>query len=147
MPDKRPKLRESIPRGKHAVVSQAPRDDDDLRVSWRFGDADRNGTWAWSAENISEREAHEILAFAAEMDKLTWAVCSQGWRPHRKRIDAADVCHEAQERLRAIRRDDVDHLEEFHMSGPERIWGIRAGHVFHVLWWDPGHTVYPSDRD
>lgn len=147
MSPKRPKIGQEFPTGKRAVVGRDIRDDDNLRVSWRFGDADRNGTWAWSAENISEREAHEILVFVAEMDKLTWAACSQGWRPHRKRIDTTGICDEAQERLRAIHKDDLDHLEEFHMSGPERIWGIRVGHVFHVLWWDARHTVYPSDRD
>lgn len=145
MPAKRPKVLQSFPTGKRAVVAQLPREDNDLRVSWRFGDADRNGRWRWSA--VTEGEAPAILTFLSEMDKLTWAEAQQGWRPRAKRVETSGICADAQARLVDLTKDDLDHLDEWRLSGPERIWGIRAGHVCHVLWWDPDHSVWPSDPD
>lgn len=146
MSRKRPVVREAIPKGKHARVAQRTDEDDSLRVSWRFGDADRNGRWAWHPEAIAPEQASDILHFLAEMDKLTWAVAMEGWRPRRKRVEAGGICKEAQERLIALQKEELDELEEWRLSGPERIWGIRDGHVCHVLWWDPEHTVWPSDK-
>lgn len=32
-------------------------------------------------------------------------------------------------------------------SGPLRLHGIRVGHEFHVLWWDPKHEVWPENKN
>ena len=31
------------------------------------------------------------------------------------------------------------------LSGTKRLWGFRKDGVFYVLWWDPDHTVYPTE--
>ncbi len=145
-PNKRPRVREAIPAGKRPVVTQATSEDDSLRVSWRFGDADRNGHWAWSRETMSPEDARDVLEFIHEMDKLTWAAASVGHRARAKRIDVSGICADAQRRLLDISRDDVEWLWEWHITGPKRIWGWRTGHVCHILWWDPEHTVWPTTR-
>jgi hypothetical protein len=145
--DKRARVREQIPTGKRAVVVQSVRDDDSVRVSWRLGDADLNGRWRWTVHNITPAHALEILGFMAEMDKLTWAQAQQGWRPKAKRVETAGICAEAQGRLAHLALDDLEHLEEWHMGGAERIWGFRVGHICHVLWWDADHSVWPSEPD
>lgn len=78
------------------------------------------------------------------MDKLTWAEASTGYRPRCKTIPSTQLCDQAQQRLVALRRDDEDFLVEFHLTGTQRIWGIRRGSMCHVLWWDPDHSVCPS---
>jgi hypothetical protein len=40
--------------------------------------------------------------------------------------------------------DEVEYLHEYHMSGPERIWGIREGNICLVLWCAPDHSVWPT---
>ena len=30
------------------------------------------------------------------------------------------------------------------MGGKQRLWGFLRAGVFHVLWWDPEHQIYPS---
>ncbi len=145
MSAKRVRVREPIPTGKRAVVTQTPREDDSVRISWRLGDADLNGQWRWTQENIGADRAMEVLAFMAEMDKLSWAAAQQGWRPRAKRVDTVGICAEAQDRLVQLAKDDLDHLEEWRMGGAQRIWGFRIGHICHVLWWDPDHSVWPSE--
>jgi hypothetical protein len=33
----------------------------------------------------------------------------------------------------------------FRVAGGKRLWGFRNGRVFHAIWWDPDHAVYPTD--
>jgi hypothetical protein len=143
-PRKQPRVGIEFPRGKRAVIAQPAQEDDSQRVSWRFGDGDRGGTWPWEPSGFAAEVALELLTFLAEMDKMTWAECSQSWKPRRKRVEASGISAEAQDRLRSIHKDDTEFLEEFRVSGPGRIWAIRVGHVCHVLWWDPEHTVWPT---
>jgi hypothetical protein len=49
-------------------------------------------------------------------------------------------------RLTALQLDDVEDLWEFHLGGETRVWGIRRGAVCYLLWWDPGHEVWPSTK-
>ena len=130
---------------KSARYVESTREDDDRRISWRFGSADLGGTWRWTSRDIGA-DLPEVVAFLAEMDKLTWAEAQQGWRPKAKRVEAAGICSEAQECLRRLGLE-VEYLHEWHVSGARRIWGVREGHVCNVLWWDPEHTVWPSEPD
>jgi hypothetical protein len=38
---------------------------------------------------------------------------------------------------------DAERVFSFHITSTRRLWGVREGPVFRVLWWDPDHTVYP----
>jgi len=145
---KRARVSQSIQVGKNPVVTQSTQEDNTRRVSWRFGDADLNGRWRWTEENIG-KDALKVLKFLAEMDKLTWAEAQQGHRPRLKRVETAGICAEAQSRLRSLGRVDLEYLYEWHLSGPERIWGSResGSDICHVLWWDSDHSVWPSERD
>jgi hypothetical protein len=59
-----------------------------------------------------------------------------------KDIPTEHVCHEAQERLEALGRDDYDVLDELRLPTEKwRAWGVVQGAVFYFLWWDPDHTV------
>lgn len=61
-------------------------------------------------------------------------------------VTVSTISNEAQKRLRDIQQDDIDELFSLRLSGTERIWGIRDGRVFYVLWWDPEHTVCPAHK-
>ena len=50
------------------------------------------------------------------------------------------------DRIRMLPADIVEQIRAagiMRMNMP-RIWGARRGDVFHVLWWDPEHEVWPS---
>ena len=63
-----------------------------------------------------------------------------------KRIPAENMCKEAQARLTELELDDHGALWELRLSGAPRIWGLRSGHVFYPVWWDPDHSVCPSNK-
>lgn len=100
------------------------------------------------------KDAWEILDFMCETSKLTWGeIMSQMTGPyHRRRpkhnsYNFGAVCATAQCRLAELRLDEIfEEFFRFRLSGEKRLWGFRTGDVFHLLWWDPDHGVYPTER-
>ncbi|MEV5686564.1 hypothetical protein AB0L68_25685 [Streptomyces sp. NPDC052164] len=39
---------------------------------------------------------------------------------------------------------DATRIQRLEFTGTQRLYGFPVGNVFHVLWWDPSHEVYPS---
>ncbi len=68
---------------------------------------------------------------------------------HRKHHDQpiTSLVAEAQEDIRRARLDETfgEDIFRFRISGEKRLWGFRSGRVFHVVWWDPDHRVYPTE--
>ncbi|MGW1588316.1 hypothetical protein [Streptomyces sp. NPDC002386] len=54
------------------------------------------------------------------------------------RLDA-----EALTRLEEVGLSDLTKLGRFRLTGKSRLYGVMEGNVFHVLWWDPHHQIYP----
>lgn len=54
---------------------------------------------------------------------------------------------DARARLEAARLADQTQISRLQLSGPERLYGFRDEHnVFHVVWWDPRHEIWPSTK-
>ena len=54
-----------------------------------------------------------------------------------------DICQEAQNRLFAIKLDDLDEVFRFRITNKERLYGFIIGNTFHTLWFDPTHDIFP----
>ena len=53
---------------------------------------------------------------------------------------------EAQKRLTDLHLDETfEDLFRFRVGGKKRLWGFEVDGVFHVLWWDAEHQVYPTE--
>lgn len=48
----------------------------------------------------------------------------------------------AQERLYAIRKDDVDEIFSLRLEGEDRIYGFLKEGVLDIIWYDPKHEIY-----
>jgi hypothetical protein len=92
-----------------------------------------------------------ILDFLCEIARLTWADIEaqrSGTRErhkkhHDQQLDTLDD-DDAVAFVRQNKLDEIfgDSIFRFRMTGEQRLWGFRDGHVFHVLFWDPGHQGY-----
>lgn len=119
---------------------------------WRLSliDLDHAGSWSWA---IDEAALRQITTFLSEMEKLTWTeIKAQMFNSkngsHRKHHPMAPglLCSEAQQRLRALRLDDLDELFRFRLGNKPRLWGVVDDDgTFYPVWWDPEHRVYPAD--
>ncbi len=114
---------------------------DSNHISWRFSKVDRDGKWKCSLNALGEDKTKEIIRKLKDFDSMTWGDF-KGKRRHS--IPVNTISREAKKRLEDIQRDDIDVLFSVGISGKERIWGVREGDVFSILWWDPEHEVYPS---
>ena len=129
--------------GKKAVL-QSDTSDRDARVSWRIGYLDHDHPdWGWSRldpaalaelrEKLSHYEDSRMTEFFSPIGRA-------------KPVGVDAISPAAQKRLLELERDDQDELWEIRLSARARVWGLRRGPVFHLLWWDPEHTVCPSRK-
>lgn len=156
MSPKRPKSRLKPPKGGGA---QQPKsrlkpgpDSGEHRVTFSFQHADLRyeGEWGWP----TPEEALELFGFLADIGRSTWnevrAMQTGGKHRHRKHHEhpLSSVCPTAQQRLAELHLDEVfEELFRFRLGGENRLWGFVVDGVFYVLWWDPDHNVYPTEKN
>ena len=67
------------------------------------------------------------------------------WGYPGKDYDIEDIpIQDARDRLDAIGLADMTKISVFRLSGVLRLYGFRRENVFHVVWWDPPHQIWPS---
>jgi len=106
---------------------------------FRTDQMDMEGEWGWSKFNIIHLK--EFLTKIFESQKLNWQTLYQK-KSHL--VDIVKLVPNAQKRLQKIGKDDIDQLYSLRISGKKRIWGIKEGNLFWLLWWDPEHEVCES---
>ena len=127
------------------IATALGRDADEGYPSFSLRYVDKNGSWSWNG--VSSQDKARILDFMGDMCVLSWAEIAQqrdnrGKKHHYQ--EAQSIATSAQGRLTGL-EDEVDYLFRFRLGSRERLWGIRKYGVFYVLWWDPEHTVYPTE--
>lgn len=121
---------------------QEPALEDGHPLAWRFSGSDRDGPFSWKIkDNAKFREVIEKLY---EFEGKNWSEITQGGSHP---IEVSKLCDDAKKRLVELKRDDLDVLMSLRLTGPNRVWCIRSGHIMRVLWWDEDHKVYPVEVD
>lgn len=153
MSPKRPKAKIALSKsaGERQPRTIPRSEGNDRRLTFPFQYADRSYDGMWASTD----DAWEILDLLCEASRLTWGeVMSQMTGPaHRRRrkhhsYSLDSVCTAVQNRISELRLDEIfEELFRFRLSGEKRLWGFRTEDVFHVLWWDPYHQVYPTERN
>jgi hypothetical protein len=112
-----------------------------LPLAWRFSGVDKGGPFGWGIQ--PDAKFREVMEKLQEFEGKNWAdIIKSGSHP----IVVADISKEARDRLIEIRRDDVDELMSFRLTGPNRVWCVQAGNIMRALWWDPDHKVCPAKK-
>lgn len=110
---------------------------------WRLAHIDWDGPWCPS--KCAEAGVREILKRLANFESMSWTEIQSGSKSHL--VGAAGIIKEARQRLSELKKEEwADHLFSLRMSNKERLWGFLRAGVFHALWWDPEHQVYPSPK-
>ncbi len=139
---KRPFIAGPLPRvDKTPRVAPSP-DNPRLRTPvWRVCDLDLEGDWGWGA--ASEDALRRIVGELKSLESMRWVDIES--RKHTHTMPVTSICAGARARLRKIKNDDVDSIFQLQIGKQGRLFGIRQEHVFRILWWDPEHTVYPTN--
>lgn len=84
-----------------------------------------------------------IMGKLAEFERMTVRECFGG-RPG-KDYEVAEIPEpKALERLETLGLADQTKIAVLRLTGRQRLYGFLAGAVFHVVWWDPDHKIWPS---
>lgn len=110
--------------------------------------SDGNCNWSW---DISPEELQGLLAFLADCGNLTWAELkaqttggNTGHKKHHaQKVDTLPT--KARQRLAAHADESIDELFRLRYGSKKRIWGLRDRAMFHLIWLDLEHKVYPTE--
>lgn len=120
-------------------------------IDHRVGDSP-DCDWSW---DLPSDQAVSLIQFLDEASKKTWGELEAeetGGRRRRKKHHSQSidtVVKHAQKRLETTNMisEGEEELFRFRLSGTQRLWGFRSGSLFRMIWWDPEHRVYPTEKD
>lgn len=142
----------ATPAGKHVPSSATTAVEvNNARVRWTCHQMDivecKEDGRRWS---LSAKEAETILRFLTDLGQKTWgqvmAEKDSYNRPMNHAHPIGELAKPARRRLEELYEDSEEYLFRFRLGGAQRLWGIRSGDTFRVLWWDPDHQVYPVGK-
>jgi hypothetical protein len=122
-------------------------DDEDAynrRPVWRFADLDMEAPPGAASLQVSDfRELHSKLG---EFETQT---CSEIWGQHDngcKRYEVENAHDNITSRLTSLEKDDETAVHTLRLTGAFRVYGILRQNIFHLLWIDRDHEMFPSQK-
>jgi len=138
---KTPKIKFEPHRKQQPVIGGQFASNDSGPIYWSFSLIDCKGPWGF--DSICKNEFHSLITSSfKDKEGITWAKLKSGTGSHN--VEISKLVKKAQDRLLDLGIDDRDELFSMRFTGKKRVWGMRDGNVFKVLWWDPAHEVCPS---
>ncbi len=125
--------------GLPAVVAQ--KDPLDLRPILSFDLMDLDGPYCFSS--ASPRALQHAMGRLFNAIQTSYRDLQAGGSHF---ISVAEIIPEAQRRLEDINLNDYEQVYSLRCDGPIRVFGVRDGAVFHVLWLDEHHAICPSRK-
>ena len=143
-PERRPATAEaSSP--ERRPVSLPGQENSDQRLCWRFQFMDRQAPWGLAS--IQPADWPVIIDKLRNLETMTvHEVFAQSGNPGKDYDLAALPTRAATGRLHDLDLDDQDRVSRIRLGGKLRLYGFRHGNIFHILWWDPEHQVWPSKK-
>ncbi|MCA0290504.1 MAG: hypothetical protein LCH82_02395 [Actinobacteria bacterium] len=124
-----------------APVSNDPQESE---LVYRFGLLDTGFPAGGQALTVKEHRTllEKLGSYETQTVKEIWGSADNGCKGY----PVGDLPSASGKRLLEIDHDDEDTLHSLRAAGAFRIWGILRGNVFHLLWVDPKHEVWPSAK-
>lgn len=114
-----------------------------LFPAWRIASMQLVEPWGWH-----ELDAADMLHIRGRLglfETMTWKEILLDSKKQNHSIEKWKICSEAQKHLEDIGYGDLEKIVSLRLSARERVWGVLNEGVLTVLWWDPDHTVYPTE--
>jgi hypothetical protein len=115
------------------------------RLCWRFMHVDHEGPWGF--DRVTPEEMCDLMRCLAKFETMTVGEAFPGGGyPGKDYVIEEIPTAAARERLDALGLADMTKISVFRLTGEQRLYGFRTANVFHVVWWDPLHEVWPSKK-
>jgi hypothetical protein len=134
------------PGGKTPRAGGDPDDANRQTPVWSVSRFDHDGPWGRNGCSPEAIIWETIFPKMVSYESMTWNDILQN-RKYNHSVEVDKMIKAARDRLMVLRMDEYEELFRFRLAGTGRVWGIRDGRVFQILWWDPDHKVCPSTKD
>ena len=124
---------------------------ENLQSIWLFDRIDRAGKFSFDI-NRADFRPKEFLEKMISYSNMTWSEINKqthddGRSKHHFLSDVRKFSKEARKRVEVLElMGDTDRIFSFALTNKMRIIGLREREFFHVLWYDPEHGIYPSEK-
>ncbi len=139
--DKEPAFKEHLVDVK-APATQEEVDTDNKNISWRVAMIDKDGNFGWGSVT-SQLLWGEVWPRMEFFEKTTFAKLNK--KKHHS-VKCSKLTKPARDRLKVIKLDDTEKLFSLYFRAKLRLYGIRHGNVFYILWLDINHGVFHSSK-
>lgn len=114
------------------------------RPSWRFSTVDGDGPWSLSGCDAAT--FHGLVGKLRSFESMTCSELENGQTLKHYPVESLPT-RAATDRLVALNLDDQTRISRLRLSGVQRLYGfLDEDSTFHILWWDPEHQVWPSEK-
>ena len=124
-----------MPRAVEAIDTQK------LQPLWRVSRLEVVEPYGFQA--ITSDGLRSLHAGLASREVNTWEQLLVQNQKHNHAIEVGKLCAKARKRLKELNIDE-ESLMSMRLGSTRRLWGIRDGQVFHLLFWDPKHLIYKT---
>jgi len=122
---------------------------------------ERHPVWAFSKSDFShvkwglDANNDQILRIIQKLkafEGMTWHqilsdTAGRRRAPKNSEKSVTQIVSEAQDRFRELNLFyEHDSIYSFTIDGETRLWGVRTGNIFYVVWIDPNHEIYPVSK-
>lgn len=114
------------------------------RLAWRFTHADHEGRWRFC--DLQGDELRDVLQKMSHLESMTVGEVRATRKLFKEYELPGGLIDEAIQRLVDMGRDDMTAIHRLEFTGTQRLYGFLHSNVFHVVWWDPKHEIWPSKK-
>lgn len=114
-------------------------------LQFSFRHVDHGGPWGF--ESMSPGDVVELFEGLGKFESMTVGELAASDNHHFVEYGDMSQCPNPEPvRRLAEHYQGADTVCRLRLSGKKRLYGIRQKHVFAILWWDPEHEIWPSQR-
>lgn len=148
-----PKINQKLKPGKPSVrmnSSLNPERYNSETPVWSIKCVDSDSRWAFQCLTL-DCFMKEVFLKLQDFETMTWQeiLKASGGKKHGNNshnVSVANICKDAQKRLREIGMNDIDELFSLRLAAKKRVWGVRNGRALEIIWYDDNHEICPSLR-
>lgn len=108
----------------------------DAPIAWNFKRMDKGGKFKCDFKSLHNHETAVLNLEGKTIKQLME-------KNHNHPLAIDKLSPVAKARMRVLNLD-IETIYQLDLRTPARLWGILEHNIFHVIWLDPNHLVYPS---
>ena len=129
------------------VATLQPEDRLKRTLVFRFDCVDLGEDCPWSLARVDSDDQMDLLSHMGQYESMTVGELRSGRFRDFTSYDNFAACPNKEAVARLVERYDApDSIARFRLSGTKRLYGFLVDNEFHLLWWDPNHEVWPSEK-